>query len=58
MKYSKIFGSKDEKNPLLLYNNESNQDEINDENDKNGHFVNINMIPKTIDDLIRKEMKN
>ena len=44
-------------NPILVYNEDNqNQDENYLENDKeNGSFVNINMIPRTIEDLIRKE---
>ena len=40
----------------IIVLNENNQDENYLENDKeNGSFVNINMIPRTIEDLIRKE---
>ena len=52
------FGSKYDVNPLLIYNenDEKNLEDNYLENDKeNGNFVNINMIPRTIDDLIRKE---
>ena len=53
-----IFGSKNQVNPLLYNNNDNYQEENYVENDeKSGNFVNINMIPRTIDDLIRKEKK-
>ena len=43
-------------NPLLIYNDNNLEDDTN--NDKeNGNFENVNMIPRTIDDLIRKEKK-
>ena len=49
-------GPKYNVNPALLYNNENNPDEKFSENEEdNGNFVNVNMIPRTIDDLIRKE---
>ena len=56
--YLNEFDSKFNVNPILNYNDndEKNKDENYLENDKeNGNFVNINMIPRTIDDLIRKE---
>jgi hypothetical protein len=47
--------------PLLIpYNNvirDSIRDSIKDETQEEGCFVHINMIPRTIDDLIRKEKK-
>ena len=50
-----IDDAKIETNPLFVYN-ENNQKENLVENNKNdGNFVNINMIPRTIEDLIRKE---
>ena len=48
-------------NPLILNTNANNDNKdelyIDDDNNENenGNFVNINMIPRTIDDLIRKE---
>ena len=53
-----IFGSKNNPNPLLIYNNNQNdnqEDHYVESDEKSGNFVNINMIPRTIDDLIRKE---
>ena len=41
-------------NPLLLNYDNSNQDEFVNDNE-NGNFSNINMIPRTIDDIIRSE---
>jgi hypothetical protein len=41
-------------NPLLISTNSEN---IKDETQEEGSFTNINMIPRTIDDLIRKEKK-
>ena len=41
-------------NPLLISNNNNDR---KDETQKEGNFVHINMIPRTIDDLIRKEKK-
>ena len=53
-----VFGSKSDVNPLLMYNNDDNQeDNYIENNEKGGNFVNINMIPRTINDLIRKEKK-
>ena len=52
-----ILISQYEINPILL-NNDDNGNNVEYENGKeNGNFVNINMIPRTIDDLIRKEKK-
>ena len=43
-------------NPVLIYNSENKPEEQLLENDEdNGNFVTVNMIPRTIDDLIRKE---
>ena len=51
-----VLGPTNAVSPLLIYN-ENNQNENNlEENDYGkGSFTNINMIPRTIDDLIRKE---
>ena len=43
-------------NPLFISTNMNNED-IKDETQEEGCFVNINMIPRTIEDLIRKEKK-
>jgi len=43
-------------NPLLISTNLNNED-IKDETQEEGSFVSINMIPRTIEDLIRKEKK-
>jgi hypothetical protein len=43
-------------NPLLISANVNNED-IKDETQEEGSFVSINMIPRTIEDLIRKEKK-
>ena len=52
-----ILSSQYEINPILL-SYDDNEKNLDDENGKeNGNFVNINMIPRTIDDLIRKEKK-
>ena len=51
-----ILSSQYDINPILFnYDDEKNYDEENGK--ENGNFVNINMIPRTIDDLIRKEKK-
>ena len=42
-------------NPLYI---STNADQIRDETQEEGSFVHINMIPRTIDDLIRREKKN
>ena len=42
-------------NPLLLNYNNNNQENLNE--NENGNFSNINMIPRTIDDLTRNEKK-
>jgi hypothetical protein len=53
--------AEDKNDPLLIpYNNvirDSVRDSIKDETQEEGCFVHINMIPRTIDDLIRKEKK-
>ena len=41
-------------NPLLI---STNIEDIKDETQEQGSFTNINMIPRTIDDLVRKEKK-
>ena len=46
--------NKYEINPLLL---STNAEAVKDETQEEGSFVHINMIPRTIDDLIRKEKK-
>ena len=52
-----ILSSQYEINPIF-FNNDDNENNFEDENGKeNGNFVNINMIPRTIDDLVRKEKK-
>lgn len=43
-------------NPLMISTN-MNNDDIKDETQEEGSFVSINMIPRTIEDLIRKEKK-
>jgi hypothetical protein len=50
-----IFGSKYEVNPLLIFNENNKAENLLESNNSNGNFVNINMIPRTIEDLIRKE---
>ena len=51
-------GSKNTQNPLLIYNNNNQEEDDYIENDdQKGNFTNINMIPRTIDDLTRKENK-
>ena len=44
-------------NPSLLLSDKS-LEKIKDETQEEGSFVNINMIPRTIEDLIRKEVKS
>ena len=52
-----ILSSQYEINPIF-FSNDDNENNFEDENGKeNGNFVNINMIPRTIDDLVRKEKK-
>ena len=52
-----ILSSQYDINPIL-FNYDDNEKNYDEENEKeNGNFVNINMIPRTIDDLIRKEKK-
>ena len=52
-----ILSSQYEINPIF-FNNDDNENNFEDEKEKeNGNFVNINMIPRTIDDLVRKEKK-
>ena len=52
-----ILSSQYDINPILL-NYDDNDKNYDEENGKeNGNFVNINMIPRTIDDLVRKEKK-
>ena len=52
------FSSKYELNPLLYTNDYKGEMEENLGNEnESGNFVNINMIPRTIEDLIRKEKK-
>ena len=52
-----ILSSQYEINPIF-FNYDDNENNFEDENGKeNGNFVNINMIPRTIDDLVRKEKK-
>ena len=43
-------------NPILISTN-LNEANIKDETQEEGSFVHVNMIPRTIDDLIRKEKK-
>ena len=45
------------KNLLLIINEEEVNEEENADNTEHGNFVNINMIPRIIDDLKRKEKK-
>ena len=45
------------KNPLLIIKEEEKDDPNINMESENGNFVNINMIPRTIDDLKRKEKK-
>ena len=49
-----LLNPKYEINPILIYN-DNEEDSTNDK--ENGNFENVNMIPRTIDDLIRKERK-
>ena len=42
-------------NPLFVYNENNQKKNLVENNKNNGNFVNINMIPRTIEDLIRKE---
>jgi hypothetical protein len=52
-----ILSSQYDINPIL-FNYDDNDKNYDEENGKeNGNFVNINMIPRTIEDLIRKEKK-
>ena len=52
-----VLSSQYDINPIL-FNYDDNDKNYDEENGKeNGNFVNINMIPRTIDDLIRKEKK-
>ena len=52
-----ILSSQYEINPIF-FSNDDNENNFEEENGKeNGNFVNINMIPRTIDDLVRKEKK-
>ena len=52
-----IIKSQYEVNPILFNNNDDNENNENELEKENGNFVNINMIPRTIEDLIRKEKK-
>ena len=45
------------KNIHLLKPNDNEEDDFIENDKDNGSFVNVNMIPRTIDDLIRKEKK-
>ena len=51
--YSSLVSMEYNKNPLLL--KEEEKDDINLISDGGGNFSNINMIPRTIEDLVRKE---
>ena len=52
-----VLSSQYDINPIL-FNYDDNDKNYDEENGKeNGNFVNINMIPRTIDDLVRKEKK-
>ena len=43
-------------NPLIIKNNYKDEAYVDNDNDnENGNFVNVNMIPRIIDDLARKE---